>query len=234
MYLGPDQGSLDFETVISQIEALGTEKHPYRTVVFDSITKLFNTAISEESERLGDKDAFGASKKAPVRQMARLVRWVNRIDMNAIFIAHQKDLWGLNAKGQREVIGETFDGYEKLEYDLHLVLRISKIGAGDGAKRFAHIGKSRLTGFPEGTRFDWSYADFAERYGRDVIESEVKQVVLASPEQIAELAKLLEVVKFPEGTTQKWFTKAGVDTFEEMDADVIEKIITMCKERLTS
>lgn len=234
MYLGPDQGSLDFETVIAQIEALGTEKHPYRTVVFDSITKLFSSAISEEAERLGDKDAFGASKKAPTRQMARLVRWVNRIDMNAIFIAHQKDLWGKNAQGQREVVGETFDGYEKLEYDLHLVMRISKIGAGEHAKRFAHVGKSRLTGFPEGTRFDWSYAEFAERYGRDVIEGEVKQVVLASPEQVAELNRLLELVRFPEGTMQKWFTKAGVDTFEEMDADVIEKIITLCRERLAS
>lgn len=234
MYLGPDQGSLDFETVIAQIEALGTEKHPYKTIVFDSITKLFSSAISEEAERLGDKDAFGASKKAPTRQMARLVRWINRVDMNAIFIAHQKDMWGKNAQGQREVVGETFDGYEKLEYDLHLIMRISKIGVGEHAKRFAHVGKSRLVGFPEGIRFEWSYKNFAERYGRDVIEGDVKILVLATPEQITELARLLEIVKLPEGTVQKWFTKADVETFEEMDDETIVKCIAFLKERLAA
>ncbi len=229
MYFGPDQGSLDFETVISQIEALATEQHHYKTVVIDSITKLFNTAITAEQERLGDKDAFGASKKGPVRQMARLIRWLNRADMNAIVIAHQKDLWGKDDKGNREAIGLTFDAYEKLEYDLHLVLRISKFGAGTGSKRYAHVGKSRLTGFPEGERFDWSYAEFAARYGKDVIEKESVPVILASPEQVAEIYRLLEVVKLPDGMTDKWLTKASCDSFEEMSADQI----TACINHLT-
>ena len=67
VYFGPDQGSLSFDTVIEQIQALATEKHPYRTVVIDSISKLFNIEIAAESERLGDKDAFGASKKPAVQ-----------------------------------------------------------------------------------------------------------------------------------------------------------------------
>lgn len=233
MYFGPDQGSLDFEAVIGQVQALATEKHPYKTVVFDSHTKEFQAAISDEAERLGDKDAFGASKKGPTRQMARLVRWVNRADMNAVFICHQKDQWGKDDKGNREVVGMTFDGYEKLEYELHLVMRISKIGAGTQAKRYAHIGKSRLIGFPEGERFDWSYEAFAERYGRDVIEREVKQLVIASPEQVTEIKRLLDVVKLPEDTVEKWFKKAGVETWEEMDAEIIDKCIAALKEKIT-
>ena len=233
MYLGPDQGSLDFDTVIGQIEALATEQHGYKTVVIDSITKLFNTAITDEQQRLGDKDAFGASKKGPVRQMARLVRWLNRADMNAIVIAHQKDQWGLDAKGNREVIGQTFDAYEKLEYDLHFVLRISKIGAGTNAKRFAHIGKSRLTGFPEGERFDWNYEEFAARYGKDVIEKETVPDVLASPEQVAELKRLLDLVKLPDGTTEKWLSKAGAESWEEMNSDQITGCINHLQGKLT-
>lgn len=233
MYLGPDQGSLDFDTVIGQVEALATEQHPYKTVVIDSITKLFNTAITDEQTRLGDKDAFGASKKGPIRQMARLIRWLNRADMNAVVIAHQKDLWGKDDKGNREVIGMTFDGYEKLEYDLHLIMRISKIGAGQNAKRFANTGKSRLTGFPEGEKFDWSYASFAERYGKDVIEKEVQPIVLATPEQVAEVNRLLALVKLPEGMTDKWLSKAGVDTFEEMDTETIAKCIEFLKSKIT-
>lgn len=233
MYFGPDQGSLDFDTVIGQVEALATERHEYKTIVFDSITKLFTAAIADEQARLGDKDAFGASKKGPIRQMTRLVRWLNRVDMNVIVISHQKDMWGKDDKGNREVVGMTFDAWEKLEYELHLVLRISKIGAGLNAKRFANIGKSRLTGFPEGERFDWSYAEFASRYGKDVIEKEVKQIVLASAEQVAEINRLLEVVKLPDGTTDKWLSKASVDGFEEMDTDTIAKCITFLKEKLT-
>jgi hypothetical protein len=105
MYFGPDQGSLDFDTVIGQIEALATEQHHYKTVVIDSITKLFNTAITDEQTRLGDKDAFGASKKGPDPPDGPPVRWLNRADMNAVVIAHQKDMWGKDAKGNREVVG---------------------------------------------------------------------------------------------------------------------------------
>ena len=232
MYLGPDQGSLDFETVIGQVQALTTERHPYKTMVFDSATKLFNNAISEESERLGDKDAFGASKKTPVRQMVRLLRWVNKADMNAVFICHEKPLWGKDEKGNREEIGKTFDCWEKLEYELHLTLRVSRIGTGDQAKRFANIGKSRLTGFPEGTRFGWSYAEFSERYGRDVMEREVRQIVVASPEQVAEINHLLGIVKLPEGSIEKWLTAAQVETWEEMEADKADKIIQALKAKL--
>jgi hypothetical protein len=233
MYFGPDQGSLDFDTVIGQIEALATEQHHYKTVVIDSITKLFSTAISDEQARLGDNDAFGASKKKPIGQMKRLIRWLNRADMNAIVIAHQKDVWGKNDKGQQEVVGQSFDGWDKLEYELHLILRISKIGSGENAKRFANIGKSRLTGFPEGSKMDWSYAEFATRYGKDVIEKEAAPIVLASPEEVAEITHLLTVVKLDAGIVEKWFTKAGVESFEEMSSETIQACITHLKGKLT-
>lgn len=233
MYFGPDQGSLDFEAVIGQIEALATEKHPYKTIVIDSITKLFNITITDEQARLGDKDQYGASKKPAVRQMAKLLKWLNLADMNAIIIAHEKDQWGLDNKGNREVIGKTFDAWEKLEYELHLALRISQIGAGDNARRFAHVGKSRLTGFVSGERIDWSYAEFAERYGKDVIEKEVVPVTMATAEEVAECNRLLEIVKLPEGTTDKWMKKADADSFAEMSSEQIQAIITHLKGKLT-
>lgn len=233
MYFGPDQGSLDFDIVISQIEALATEQHNYKTVVIDSITKLFNTAITDEQTRLGDKDAFGASKKPAVRQMARLTRWLNRADMNAIVIAHEKDQWGKDDKGNQEVIGKTFDAHNKLEYDLHLVMRISKLGAGKDARRFANVGKSRLTGFPEGDKFDWSYPAFAERYGKDVIEKDVVPVILASAEEIAEMTHLLGVVKLPDGTLDKWLLKAGAEDLDEMSSETIQSCIAHLKGKLT-
>jgi hypothetical protein len=227
-YLGPDQGSLDFDVVIDQIQALATQRHEYRTVVLDSGSKLWNVALSDEQEALGSKDAFGAYKKVPTRKFGTLIKWIGRLDMNAVIITHQKDLWGLNDKGQREMVGYTFDCQEKLEYDLHLVLRIAKVGT----SRYAYIGKSRLPSFPEGENFNWSYQEFSARYGRDVMEKQAAPIVLATPEQTAELQHLLGIVKMPDDWQSKIFKKADVETWEEMDGEKIASCIKMLKDRL--
>jgi hypothetical protein len=229
-YMGPDNGSLDFDIVISQIQALGTEEHHYRTVVIDSISKLWNMALTDEQEALGAKDVFGAYKKLPGRKFSSLVKWVQRLDLTVIFIAHQKDLWGPDDKGIRGQIGYEPDVQEKLQYDLHLSLRIAKLGP----RRAAFIGKSRLTGFVEGDNFDWSYANFAERYGKDVIEKKATTLVLATPEQVQEVKNLLEVVKVPEDWAAKCFKKADVDDWSEMNADIIAKVIDSLKAKLVT
>lgn len=227
-YMGPDQGSQDFDVVISQIQTLGVENHNYRTVIIDSISKLWNTALTDEQETLGDRDVFGAFKKLPTRKFGSLVKWVNRLDLNVIFIAHQKDLWGLNKAGQREMIGYEADAQEKLQYDLHLSLRIAKTGP----SRRAFVGKSRLTGFPEGENFEWTYAAFAERYGKDVIEAESKPLVLATDEQVADIARLLGIVKLADGQEGKWLAAAGAEKWAEVDADKADKVIAALKAKL--
>jgi hypothetical protein len=228
-YLGPDQGSLDFDVVISQIQALATEQHHFRTVVLDSASKLWNVALSDEQETLGDKDAFGAYKKVPTRKFTTMIKWLNRLDMNAVIICHQKDLWGLNDKKQREVVGYTFDCQEKLEYDLHLVLRIAKLGS----SRYAYIGKSRLPSFPEGENFPWSYETFAERYGQSVIEKEAQPLELATEDQLAELDRLMGIVKMSDDWPAKMFKAAGVEEWKEMDSDKIGKCIGLLRGKLT-
>ncbi len=221
VYFGPEQGSLDFNTVIDQIQALATEDHGYKTVVVDSITKLFNLEIANEAERLGDKNAFGADKKPAIACMRRLMSWLQRLDMNVILVAHEKPQWGTDAKGERTEIGVTFDGWDKLEYELHLCLNILK--AGD--KRLAKVKKSRLQGFPDASSFEWSFLNFAERYGKDVIDKKAEKITLATPEQLAQLRGLMEVVKLPDGQQEKWLKAADVSTFEEMDSDKIAKCI---------
>ncbi len=228
VYLGPTQGSLDFGVVLEQVHALATERHEFRTLVIDSITKLFTLEITREGERLGDKNAFGADKKPAVAYMRRLVSWLVRLDMNVILIAHEKPLWGIDAKGERAEIGVTFDCWDKLEYELHLALNVQK----RGASRIARVTKSRLTGFPDADTFELSYDGFASRYGRDVIEKESAPVTVASADQVAELARLLEAVKMPDGWLAKCLERANVERAEDMDADKIEKLIIAVKERL--
>jgi len=227
VYFGVDQGALDFSEVIDQIKALATEEHPYKTLVIDSISKLFNTEIAKEAERLGDKNAFGADKKPAIAYMRQLINWLIRLDMNVILIAHEKPQWGTDAKGERAEIGTTFDAWDKLEYELHLCLNIIKVAD----KRLARVKKSRLTGFPDATTFPWSYAEFAARYGKDVIEKNVEKINLATPEQIAELKALLEIVKLPENQAEKWLTAANAGSFEEMDSIKIATCIQYVKNK---
>lgn len=225
VYLGIEQGSLDFNEVLNQIQALATEDHSYKTLVIDSITKLFNLEVAREAERLGDKNVFGADKKPAIAMMRRLISWLVRLDMNVILIAHEKPLWGTDAKGERSEIGTTFDCWDKLEYELHLCLNIIKAGE----KRLARVKKTRLTGFPDASSFPWSFDDFAERYGKEVIGKKAEALVLATLEQLTELHALLDVVKLPEGQIEKWFTAASVSDFHEMDSDKIIKIIAHLK-----
>lgn len=221
VYMGVEQGSMDFETVIEQIQALATENHDFKTVVVDSVSKLFNTAISEEMERLGDKDQFGASKKKPVAYMKRLVNWLSRLDMTVILISHEKSEWGLNSNKERVEIGTTFDCWDKLEYELDLCLNIVKLGGG----RKGRVRKSRFKGFEDGDTFDWSYDEFAKIYGKDVIEKKAEAIVLATPDQLKKIKNLFDTVKMPDGTEAKLLKKANVEGWEEMSTDRIDKAI---------
>lgn len=214
-YLGPEDGSQDFETIIGQVKALATEKHRFGTVVIDSITKPFNLAITSEAERLGDKNAFGADKKPAIAMMRRLVSWIDRIDMNVILIAHQKGLWGNNAQGERVQIGDTFDCHDKLAYELDLSIQVVK----RGAARFGIVKKSRLTGFPDNANFPWTFDEFAQRWGKDIIAAKAKQITLADEATIAEIKRMLGLLKLDDGDVQKALAKDGVDSIQDLSVE---------------
>ena len=231
VYMGPNEGTLDFDTVIGQMQALATEKHDYRTLIIDSVTKLYQTCIANEAERLGDKDAFGASKKPAVANMRRMISWAMRLDMNVLFVAHETNEWGLNPKsGQREEIGKLPDIFDKLIYELDLTLHLQK----RGPQRIAIVRKSRLLGFPESDTFPLEYADFATRYGKDFIEAESKPIVLASAEQVAEITRLLDVVKLADGEFEKLLTKASADSIQELNEDQAAKTLAWLNKKITN
>lgn len=213
-YFGKEDGALDFPSVIEQVQALATEKHPYQTLAIGSITKLYQTAIANEAERLGDKDVFGASKKPAIAYMRRLVNWIQKLDMNVLFEAHETAEWGL-VNGQRQEIGNQPDVWEKLIYELGLTLRLEK----RGNSRIAVVRKSRLVGFPEGDSFPLEYSEFGTRYGKDFIESAVSHITLASDEQVLEITKLLDIVKIDAKEIEKILSKANAETWSELTTD---------------
>lgn len=229
VYLGPEDGSNDFDVIIDQVKALATEKHKYKTLVIDSITKTFISSITAAGEKLGSANVFGADKKPATQSMRRLVVAIERLDMNVIFIAHETSEWGLDAKGQRSELGKIPDAHPKLIYELDLALQVQK----RGPDRNAVVKKSRLLGFPEGEAFLLDFPTFAERYGKDVIEKASVQIVLAAPEQVAEIERLVELLKIDEDTTSKWLEKAKAEKFSEFNSEQASKIIASLTEKLT-
>lgn len=214
-YMGPRDGACDFPTVLEEIQTLATTKHRFKTLVIDSFSKLFETRVAidaEAMERAGKEDGFGASKKGAVGLSRRMVSWFQRLDMNVVLICHQQAMY----EGGKEV-GVTFSGWPKLGYELHLALRVAKLGA----SRKAFVGKSRLKGFPEGESFDLDYATFAGRYGRDVMEAESKAAEVSTPEQMAEYHALLVEVKPAEDVLNKW--EAACDDPASLERPAMEK-----------
>lgn len=226
-YMGPEDGTLSFDTLIEQMQALATETHPYRTLIVDSLTKLYQTTIAQESERLGAADVFGASKKPAIAAMRRLILWSGRLDMNIWFVCHEMAEWGM-VNGQRAETGRVSDSWEKLTYELDLSIRAVK----NGPQRMARVMKSRLTNFPDADIFPLEYAEFAARAGRENIEAGSEVIVLALPEQIADIKRLLEIVKVDETAIQKDFDKLGISSYEEMTKEQIETRIASLKKKL--
>lgn len=224
-YAGQADGALDFDFILEEMRTLATEPHPYKTLVIDSVTKVYQTNIARESERLDDKDVFGASKKKPIACMRRLVSWLERLDMNVWFIAHEAAEWG-EVKGQRTEIGKIPDVWEKLAYELDLTLHFQRHGRSAKALRTASVWKTRLEAFPDGDRIvledngsELGYAEFAVRYGKEAIEAVPKTVKLANDAQVSEILQLLTVLNVPAGDIEKTLTKAGAENWNELTQD---------------
>jgi hypothetical protein len=227
-YFGIEEGANSFKEIIEQIKALGTEKHDYKTIVIDSISHLQLLEVARESEKMmNDKrdmtKTFGAEKKPAITYQRQLVNWLDKIDMTVILICHQRDLWDGDKK-----IGVTFDAWDKLEHILDLALNIKKAGN----TRTAYVTKTRIESFPDGEGFFWNYEEFAQRYGKEIIEGEVKQIILATPEQLEKMKQLLQSWKSPDDWEEKAFAKAKCDSWEEMESSKIEVFINFIENKL--
>lgn len=225
-YFGVEQGSQDFDTVLEEIITLATIQHDYRTLVLDSYSKLEAVKVAQMNASLleaGKSVEFSADKKQAYKYTRRLINWISRLNMNVILICHEKDRWQ-----NEKVIGQTFDGFEKLEYELDLCLRIVKTKD----TRTAMVMKTRLEEFPDGSSFPWSYAEFAKRYGQEIVESAAVPIQIATPEMVKKLAILLEIMKVSPDEQDKWLNKANVESFEEMDVTTIGKCISFLEAKI--
>ena len=212
----------DMHDVIQEVKSLLTEKHDFRTLVIDPITTVYNDLLEKCELKVGTD--FGRHYGEANKTMKRLANLIMALDMNVVITAHAKKEYGDNLR----VLGQTFDGWRQLDYWFDLVIELSK----KGKKRIARVVKTRVESFPDEDVFEWSYDGIKQRYDVNMLEKIAQQVKLASTQQVAQIKDLLNVVRLPDGTTDKWFAKAGVDTWEDMPADALAKCIDYVRGRL--
>ena len=204
--------------IIEEIHRLITEKHPYQTLVIDPVTTAYNELLEGCEKRVGTD--FGRHYGAAGKSMKRLMNLILSLDMNVIMTSHAKNEYGEGLK----VIGQTFDAWKSLPYMFDLVIRLNLVTR---TNREAEVVKTRLSQFPSGDRFAWSYEAIAERYGVDIMERDAKPVELATAEHVDVFSDLL--AKLTESEIERLGIKKalrGVDDVADLeDARIVNGIL---------
>ena len=229
------------DDVRAEVKTLLTEKHPYRTLIIDPMT-IFYEATQDKWTRLFEKHTddkkesvialqdFGMRYWGRVKsEYKSMLRMLLQLDMNIIVTAHQKDIYGSNM--QKMGVGP--DSMKGDSYVFDNVFQLKVING----KCIATTEKQRCEPldppkFP--AEFEWSYANFLKFYGKEVIERESKPIEMATPEQVAKIKTLVDLVRIDDETLNKWFTKCDVDDWAEMKSDDIQRCIGYVEAKLPS
>lgn len=236
------QGSIVLHTtnpdeVKNEIKTLLTEKHEYRTIVIDPVTILYQS-IQEKWTRIFSKYAdtekatelqdFGFRYWAKVKSDYKsIMRMLLACDLNVILTAHQKDVYG---EGMKKVGfgSDSMKGDEHIfDYVFQLLMDPKGRRVAITKKERAEVGQAK---FP--AEFEWSYKNFLVYYGKEQLERESTPIPLASPEQVAQVKDLLSRVKVEDTFETDVLTKADVDSWEELTAEKIGKVIEFLQKKL--
>lgn len=205
----------DFDEVLAEVTALLSENHPYKTLVIDPFTVLYDDLLDKSEKEVGSD--FGRHYSHSAKKVKRLMNLLLRLPMNVIMICHSKVQYGQNLA----VLGKTYDGWKKLDYLFDLVFEVQKRPNG----RVGIVKKSRIESFKEAESFPFCYEEIASKYGKEILERDAIPEKLANTSQVNEIKRLVSLLKVPGDTVDKWLSKAKASSYEEMNTDDIQKCI---------
>ncbi len=228
----------DPDEIVAELRTLLSEPHPYRTLVLDPITGLYE-AIQEQwldqyaeyYRKKGDAEMAEMGDFGPVywqkvkRTQKRIDGLLKRLDMNVIVTAHEKPEYAPGKTLKR--IGVTFDAMRGTDYLFDVVLRLTETKAG---KRVAETIKDRTHKFPP--TFEYGYDTIRTLYGAEELDREAKTITLASPDQAEVAEKLAKLLGIAPTTIAKWWAKDSASGWGEMTQPHIEACIEKLRERI--
>jgi|WetSurMetagenome_2_1015567.scaffolds.fasta_scaffold119659_3 KaiC/GvpD/RAD55 family RecA-like ATPase len=224
-YFGPEDGSQDFREVINQVRELATTEHKFRSLVIDSFSKLYNLEAASAEERVGAD--FGKDKREANKPARQLMRWIERLDLSVVLVCHSKEKW-IRQERELLMVGKTYDGPPKLSFDLDLWIEAKLVGN----KRYATIIKSRIEGFPVGQDIALDVETFKKLYGESVINAPSKAITLASSEQVAEIKRIVELLKISDEDVDKLLAKGQAVEIEDLSKENATKFLTYLEAKL--
>jgi len=209
----------DFNEIRNEIKALLCENHPYKTLIIDPITIVWDELVNAAERKMDAK--FGRHFALANKQFKELMNLILRLDMNVIFTAHTKDKYD-----EKMTVTDTVaDGYKKLPYFFDLVLEIKIINN----QRMACVRKSRIANFKSLEIFPFSYDLVADKYGREILERDAVPEQLVSAEQVIELRELIKIHKVCNDAVNITLDRANAANFDELPADKAEQWINFLK-----
>lgn len=207
----------ELSDIVDEVRSLLTEKHHYKTLVIDSLTNVFEEMAFAEAHRLSkggkvDGTEFQRHLTKPKRLLSHLCNMFRRLDMNIIVTTQEKAEYF-----QSEQIGMIQDIPKSVPYALGTIMNIKMIGNQPTAK----FSKTRYKQFSTNELMNLSYREIENRLGQEMFVKEVKQIEIASLEQINILKDLIKLFNVPLETIQTAFTRSKSSCFEDMPADKV-------------
>ena len=203
----------DIDEVCDELRKLIRYEHPYRTVVIDPLTILYDEALAVGERLVGT--SFSAHYTYANRRMKEMMTLMSRLDMHVFATSHEKDQWT-----DGKVEGKGMDGWKRTKYAFDLVLHMRKLGN----RRTVTVVKTRLDGFPDGDTFEWSADELGFRVG-DGWNAVAERGDIADVESVSKLQGLIAGQAVDPDAVASWLKKAKVDALTDLPAGIVAKLI---------
>lgn len=217
----------NYKEIMQELLALATEDHPFKTLVIDPFTGLFENALEEAEDKLGA--AHGRHYGEAYKKEKRLINLISQLDMNVVFTSHIKERKSKDNQGNAVVDGYTFDGGKYLNRLFDLGFELHR---GKDNKRYAKVIKTRLPQFADQDIFEWSYEELAKRYGDANMSAAASKVELTDAKGAKISAAKAEAEE--KQTALKTFIDNNKDKFNDQQtawlAEITEQVGTSADE----
>lgn len=221
------------DDIMETVNWLLTNKHDYKTFIFDSFTVYYSALqdkyadifLTREKKSAGFK--FEYYKFQPndypivKRGYHKLMRMIDRLDMNVICITHEKDEYA-DGGFMQKTGDKTFDGEKSLEHYFDTVVHLQKTKDG---KYLATQKKDRTGKLPDKT-FEINYEIFAKAFGEESLNKESTPIALATELQVVTLQNYTATLKLKPEMVRQALAKYGVESWGELKEEIAEEIIS--------
>lgn len=219
------------DDVIAAVDWLLANQHPFRTLVIDPVTVLWDAMQKKWSDIFLRRNKSSKGYKFEFydlqprdwqtlkAEFKDLIRKLIALDMNVIVTARQKVQYADGAF--MKAIGETFDGERSLPYLFDTIIRLYR---DDKGRFLGQTLKDRSNKMPK-AEFEVSYPLFEELFGKRTLGRKAKPAVPASAEQKAKIRDLITALALPQEQVDKRLAAYGAESVDDLTSENAEVII---------